>query len=366
MPTWQLIAIVGTEMRGIVSMGGVVAREDVGSEKSSPADVTRRRGGSGPTVLSVIGPVEGQVQEVVSGLRARLPGHRILGGVGPDIADGVVAVATADKEDADILLAVRNAMGGCIFYTDSGTSEAESVVGLRQEPGITTVQWQAGVSSTMDLDRLADVVESLWVDIPRWVSDARRADADRIDRVRVAIRLTAERYATELLGLELLGSDAATPSGRAVLSELFRARVRCLVLEHGVEWPHLAEMPAISARSSAPDTRDTGADIGDGERYRGNRMRFIFVLAMSCGAGAAVAVAVSRLVGPFGGVLSGLAVSGAMAAIRWRMFAGVRRAQCRERGGVLLRRQWNADVAEVVARVRIPSVAEAIVQEIKA
>lgn len=351
-------------------MGGVIAVDDVGNSKGVSPEVTRRRGGNGPTLLSVIGPDTEQVKEVVSGLRVRLPGHRILVGVGPDVADGVIAVASTDSENAEILRAVRNAMGGCVFYTagtEDNAGDSSGAVGseVHTEPGITVVRWQSGASFTVDLDRLAQVIEQLWIDIPRWVSDARRVDADRIDRVRVAIRLTAEKYAAELVGPE-----AATPSGRVELSALYRARLRCLVLEHGAEWPHLAEMPELVAEAvelaGLAGMRDAVADTRALEQDRENRMRIALVVAMSLGGGVAVAVALSRLVGPLGGVVCGCVVSGVLAVIRWRMFAEARRAQSMERGVAILRRQWSAEVTEVVARLRIPSVAEAIVQEVRA
>lgn len=298
-------------------------------------------------VISVIGPEKAQAEAVAAALRERVPGRRFVVGAGPDAAAGVIAVTGGGggvqrPEDARIVRAVRDAMGGCVLYTgDAGV--------LADEPGVTVVRWDARQSDSRDLTRLADVVAQLWTDVPRWISDARRADADRIDRVRVVVRLAAERFADELLD-PASGQDSSTTGGRARLDALFRARLRCAVLEQGVEWPRLPdpeEVPAVAV--GTPDTIDNG--------------RILVAVATSLGAGIAAAVGATTLLGVMPGVLTGVLVGLLLTGVRWRMISGVRRQQSAARGALQLRRGWSAVATEVVARIRIPSVAEAVSRE---
>lgn len=307
-------------------------------------------------VISVIGPHREEVEAVAGALRDRVPAYRIVVDAGPDVADGVIAVAgsvsSTDGPDAAIVRAVRDAMGGCILYTgDAGD--------LADEPGVTVVTWGA-VTGRTDLGHLADVVASRWIDVPRWLSDIRRADADRIDRVRVAVRLTAEKHAGDLLepgaGVHAgaCPGDAAEAAGRARLDALFRARLRCTVLEHGVEWPHLPE--PVEPAGLGGERRDP-ADPA-------RRQRALLLVAASLGAGFAAAVGVGRLAGPSAGIVAGLVVAVLLALVRHRMLAGARREQERARGAARLRREWAAVATEVVSRLRIPSVAESVLIEV--
>ena len=143
-------------------------------------------------------------------------------------------------------------------------------------------------------------------------------------------------------------ADAATSDGRVRLDALFRARLRCTVLEHGVEWPHLPESPTPAGASPVPG---------------GDRQRELLVLVASCGAGLAAAVAVGRLAGPLIGVLVGVIVAVTLALVRRRMLAGARRERDRAAGAAQLRRQWGAVATEVVSRLRVPTVADAVVAE---
>ncbi|WP_312809971.1 hypothetical protein [Corynebacterium variabile] len=150
-----------------------------------------------PTVVSVIGPERDKVAAVAATLQERVPGRRFVVGAGPDTAGGVIAVTAGkdskDSKDTAIVRAVRDAMGGCVVYTGG------ELTALSAEPGVTVVPWDGDAADRRNIDRLAAAVTDRWIDVPRWVSDARRADADRIDRVRVAVRLTAERHASDLL-----------------------------------------------------------------------------------------------------------------------------------------------------------------------
>ncbi|AGP29876.1 hypothetical protein [Corynebacterium terpenotabidum] len=297
----------------------------------------------------MIGPQRSEVEAVAAALQQRSPGRRVIVGAGPDTADRVIAVAGGTDGDAVIVRAVRDAMGGCVLYTGEETD-------LAAEPGVTVVRWGSAVSAAPDLDRLASAVDAVTVDLPRWVSDARRSDADRIDRVRIAVRLSAEKHATDLLGAPAgytpVGyGDPATATGRTRLDTLFRARLRCTVLEQGVEWPHL---PDHVEPEEVPEPAGEDAD----------RHRALLLVAASVGAGLAAAVGVSRAAGPAVGLVAGVVVAALLALVRWRMLAGARRERARVRGVARLRREWTAVVTEVVARLRIPPVVDALTAEV--
>ena len=313
-----------------------------------------------PTVVSVIGPERDKVAAVAAALQERVPGRRFVVGAGPDTAGGVIAVTpgTEDKdgEDAAIVRAVRDAMGGCVVYIGG------ELTALSAEPGVTVVPWDGDAADRRNIDRLAAAVTDRWIDVPRWVSDARRADVDRVDRVRVAVRLTAERHAADLLEHPggVVAGDAATATGRSRLDALFRARLRCTVLEHGVEWPHLSTGPTSGGASAATAPSPVlPLPLSSG----GDRQRELLVLMASCGAGLAAAVAAGRLAGPVVGVLVGLVVAVTLALVRRRMLTGARRERDRAAGAAHLRRRWGAVATEVVSRLRVPTVADAIVVE---
>ncbi|WP_297009322.1 hypothetical protein [uncultured Corynebacterium sp.] len=345
-----------------------------------------------PTIVSVIGPHREEVAAVAAALQERVPGRRFVIGAGPDTAGGVIAVVAGTPRgeervgetgvpgepgesgepgedgtdggdggrdggdgggDAAIVRAVRDAMGGCILYTGGAPTP---------EPGVTVVRWGRASTDRVSLDRLVDVVVDHWIDVPRWVSDARRADVDRVDRVRVAVRLTAERHAADLLEHPggVVAGDAATAAGRSRLDALFRARLRCTVLEHGVEWPHLSTGPTSGGASAATAPSPVlPLPLSSG----GDRQRELLVLMASCGAGLAAAVAAGRLAGPVVGVLVGLVVAVTLALVRRRMLTGARRERDRAAGAAHLRRRWGAVATEVVSRLRVPTVADAIVVE---
>lgn len=307
-------------------------------------------GGRQTTVISVIGPDRGQVDTLIPALRARVPGYRFIAGAGPDAADGVLAVVPGTESAGEIVGAVRDAMGGCVLYTGGGPV---------REPGVTVVGWTEDPADPADLDRLSAVLRELWVDVPRWIADARRADADRGERVRVAVRLRAEQIASELLD----PVPGQFMSGRETLDALFLARLRCVVLGHGVEWPHVRLAGDGEDRDphdeDAPPTgargRDGGADIP--------RSTSTMMLVAAVGAGLAAGAAVARMVGPVPGVLVGAVVAVGTAAVRWRMLAGARRSREAARGAARLRRRWAVTVTDVVSRLRVPSVADAVARE---
>lgn len=340
-------------------------------------------GRTGRSVVSVIGPDREAATAVATALGHRLPGRTFVVGAGPAEATGVIAVTGAGAagpsgrsgppdppgqtgappavRDATVVRAVRDSTGGCVLYTGSGgTDGAAGPPDLTaDEPGVTVVRWTGDdPTSPGNLDGLVDAVRSLWVDVPRWLSDVRRADADRIDRVRVAVRLAAERDAADLLDPGTV--DVTDPAGRRHLTNLFRARLRCTVLEQGVEWPHVPGPDGPDATHAADATDGAGAGRDDGDRQR-----VLLLVVASLGAGLAVALGAGRLAGPVVGALAGLVVAGALGLVRWRTLATARRARDRARWTARLRREWSAVATEVVARLRVPTVADALLDELR-
>ncbi|HAJ51125.1 MAG TPA: hypothetical protein DCM55_00440, partial [Corynebacterium variabile] len=114
-----------------------------------------------PTVVSVIGPERDKVAAVAAALQERVPGRRFVVGAGPDTAGGVIAVTTGEEdEDAAIVRAVRDAMGGCVVYTGG------ELTALSAEPGVTVVPWDGDAADRRNIDRLAAAVTDRWIDVP--------------------------------------------------------------------------------------------------------------------------------------------------------------------------------------------------------
>ncbi|MGP5931536.1 hypothetical protein [Corynebacterium glyciniphilum] len=305
------------------------------------------------TVISVIGPDARAVEQVTAGVRtaAGRPGRRFTAGAGPGEADGVVAVVTSavvTADDMEVVRAVRDAMGVVVVYTQDGVDVAD-------EAGVVHCTWGAdGHAGRRSLVGLADVIDGMWVDMGRWEPDARRADADRLDRVRIAVRLAADRIATELLDQDAPGIGGAGEVGEAgeadELDRLFRARLSVAVLEQGVEMPHLAPVGSrdVEEASTVP-VADT--------QPRATVSRLV-TGAAAVGAGLAAAAGVLRVTDSvLVAALAGVVVMAMTATVRWWVGRVARREQAAARLTATLRRRWAATVTDVVARIAVPTVA---------
>lgn len=305
------------------------------------------------TVISVIGPDARAVEQVTAGVRtaAGRPGRRFTAGAGPGEADGVVAVVTSavvTADDMEVVRAVRDTMGVVVVYTQDGVDVAD-------EAGVVHCTWGAdGHAGRRSLVGLADVIDGMWVDMDRWEADARRADADRLDRVRIAVRLAADRIATELLDQDAPGIGGAGEVGEAgeadELDRLFRARLSVAVLEQGVEMPHLAPVGSrdVEEASTVP-VADT--------QPRATVSRLV-TGAAAVGAGLAAVAGVLRVTDSvLVAALAGVVVMAMTATVRWWVGRVVRREQAAARLTATLRRRWAATVTDVVARIAVPTVA---------
>jgi hypothetical protein len=298
------------------------------------------------TVISVIGPDARAVEQVTAGVGTATArrGRRFAAGAGPGEADGVVAVVTSSTvtaEDREVVRAVRDAMGVVVVYGPDGDT-------FPAEAGVVHCVWgDDGYAGQRSLAGLAEVVDGMWVDRERWVADARRADADRLDRVRIAVRLAAERIATELLDTGTGGTaGTAGTAGAEELDRMFRAQLTVAVLEQGVEMPNLA--PA----ERTGEEEDTSAPSGGTAPH-------LVTAAAALGAGGAAAAGVVRLTdSPVAAVAAGVLVMTATAVARWWTGRAARREQAAARRAASLRRRWAATVTDVVARIVVPPVAE--------
>lgn len=207
---------------------------------------------------------------------------------------------------------------------------------------------------------LSGVLDGMWVDVDRWEADARRADAERLDRVRIAVRLAADRAATVLLdgfdGRD--GSAAGVSAGE--LDARFRARLTVTVLEQGVDMPHLA--PAEPPQDAGPSG---GSGMPGTSGASGVPGRLV-TAAAALGAGLAAAAGVLRLTDSLlAGVAAGALVAGATAGARWWAGRAARREREAARLAATLRRHWAATVTDVVARLVVPPVAGKVKGQVK-
>jgi hypothetical protein len=208
----------------------------------------------------------------------------------------------------------------------------------------------------------------MWVDVPRWLADARRADADRADRVRITVRLAAEDIATDLLD----GARRDSGDGRggtvdavdtAALDAVFRSRLTVAVLEQGVEMPHL------TAPEDTPDTAEdrestaATATTDPAVTTRPDRSALALSALAAGGAALAAGAAAGRVAGAAVGTVVALAVAALVLVIRWRTLVAASRTRGREAALVALRRRWTTTVTDVVARLQVPSVAVAVAEE---
>jgi hypothetical protein len=344
------------------------------------------------TTVSVIGPDEATARDVAAALQGSggRPGggsggplrHRIVVGAGPDPVSphpgrsfGVVAVVPAPctAADARVVRAVVASVGGCVLYAESGGDDPAELAALVAEPGVVTVRWHRDAATGAATDRAAlaelrAVLDGMWVDVPRWLADARRADADRADRVRITVRLAAEDIATDLLD----GARRDSGDGRggtvdavdtAALDAVFRSRLTVAVLEQGVEMPHL------TAPEDTPDTAEdrestaATATTDPAVTTRPDRSALALSALAAGGAALAAGAAAGRVAGAAVGTVVALAVAALVLVIRWRTLVAASRTRGREAALVALRRRWTTTVTDVVARLQVPSVAVAVAEE---
>ena len=317
--------------------------------------------------ISVIGPDARVVAECAAQLRTRVEakasastaGERfeVVEGAGPERHPDVVvaAVGHATAEDREVARAVAQAMGVVLlwpFGSDAPSSEWTST------PGWVWCE---------DVDEVCGWIRALGVDVNEWEVQARRADAERLDRVRISTRLSATRIAQEVLedagaadqardasGARRVrgargawGASAARGADRfEYLHAAFMARLRLAVLEQGVVFPALPE-----AQEEAPARPSAVV---------GSRASVVLAAAAGLAAGLGLGTMVGRLSGPVAGVIVGVLVTLAVLGARLVMLRSEALKARAAKEDAALRQHWATVVTEVVARLEIPPVAPRI------
>ncbi|RAV34326.1 hypothetical protein CWC39_03780, partial [Corynebacterium heidelbergense] len=148
---------------------------------------------------------------LVENIAARLVRCRALAGGGPkDRPDGVVAVAPGWEESAgEIVSAAAGNQGGVLVYTPG-----EWPAG----PGVHVCPVERDFLDEGDLEQLQGWVDELWVDRVAWQAGAARADVERAERVKIWVRLQAQRVASQIIGTPQLNTptdDEPAPERQA-------------------------------------------------------------------------------------------------------------------------------------------------------
>lgn len=314
--------------------------------------------------ISVIGPDAHAVAECAAQLRTRMEsrgssstaGERfeVVEGAGPEQHPDVVvaAVGHATAEDREVARAVAQAMGVVLlwpFGSDAPSSE------WARTPGWVWCE---------DVDEVCGWIRALGVDVNEWEGQARRADAERLDRVRIATRLSATRIAQEVLedvgaadlargtiGVRGAGGAREVRGARGAdrfeyLHAAFMARLRVAVLEQGVVFPALPE-----AQEEAPARPAMAV---------GSRASVVLAAAAGLAAGLGLGTMVGRLSGPVAGVIVGVVVALAVVGARLVMLRSEALKARAAKEDAALRQHWATVVTEVVARLEIPPVAPRI------
>lgn len=289
--------------------------------------------------ISVIGPNARAVAECAAQLRTRVEakaststageGFEVVEGAGPEQRPDIVvaAVGHATAEDREVARAVAQAMGVVLlwpFGSDAPSSE------WGHTPGWVWCE---------DVDEVCEWIRALGVDVNEWEVQARRADAERLDRVRIATRLSATRIAQEVL-------EDTDADRFEYLHAVFMARLRLAVLEQGVVFPVLPEVQEEApARPAAT---------------MGSRAGVVLAAAAGLAAGLGLGTMVGRLSGPVVGVIVGVLVALAVVGARLVMLRSEALKARAAKEDAVLRQHWSAVVTEVVARLEIPPVAPRI------
>ncbi|MDK8891630.1 hypothetical protein QQA05_09520 [Corynebacterium macclintockiae] len=295
--------------------------------------------------ISVIGPDGRAVAECAALLRARVErtagktGEKleVIEGAGPQQRPDIVVavVSSATPEDREVARAVAQAMGVVLLWPFGSDAPSSAWV---DTPGWV---WCEGV------DEVCDWIHELGVDLEEWEVDARRADAERLDRVRIATRLSATRIAQEVL-------DTAEESERSAgnredfedLHSAFMVRLRLAVLEQGALFPPLPETQV------QPPVRPTVVARA--------RASLVPVAAAGIAAGLGLGTMVGRIFGVIAGIVVGLLVALAVVGARLAMLRHEAWKTRAAKESAVLRQHWAGVVTEVVARLDIPPVAPRI------
>lgn len=286
--------------------------------------------------VAVIGPDHARAQAVAT----QLMRCRAVVGAGPqDNPDGVIAVVgECTERDYEVVNAVRQAMGAVILYRVRAPQDRPQHQPQDQEqPPPTPWPEQVGVFHCTSVAEVQEAVDGLVLSRSRWTADARRADLERADRVRIAVRVEMNKVTQALI------DDGAAEDPQAA-HEQFLRRLRAAVLRQGVAWPAV----------------DTECDLEAAVQRRNVAGEFSALAAGLLG-GLLAGFALGRVLGqPLLGLAVGLLIAVVGAGTRLFMVRSSHRAAEVAKRGAALRETWMGLVADVMSRVNIPRVADQI------
>lgn len=279
--------------------------------------------------IAVIGPDQQHTHAVAS----QLTRCKAIVGAGPgEDLDGVVAVVGSwTPEDQRVVDAISQAMGAVVLYRPAKLEKAVHEKAAHEKA------WpqQPGVYHCTRVADVQDAVDAIALNKQRWEADARRADLERTERVRVAVKLEMNRAASEIINEY---PDAAS-AHRA-----FVQRLRLALLRQGVACPSIPEQVG--------ETKS--ADVE-------SRMPQLLALGAGVLGGLAVGFAFGRMLGqPWWGVAAGLLLALLGAAVRVWMVRSAERQARSARQAALWREKWVEITTDVLTRVQIPRVADAV------
>ena len=271
------------------------------------------------TTISVIGPSRHRVQQAAERLRVLRPQWQVLEGAGPDVSPTAVlaAVGPWDGPAREVVSAVCSGQGQAFVLSDA------------------TAELPPGAESLSSIEDFPDVLEAQQLDQRRWNADAFRADAERADRVKIALRLSATR-AAKAIAAEGIHSPAEWDHG---LQE-FNALLRRETLAQGVEFPSVEqappEYPSVASAITPVDIAIAGA---------------------AAGGAVAAGFAVGRAFGaPVVGLVLGLLVATGLGVGRIMMLRrGQAHAAATQRAAAFTQ-QANTITTAVIARINIPRI----------
>lgn len=312
--------------------------------------------------VSIIGPDSARVTACAEKLRELVrPGTTVIVGAGPEARPDVVVAVVGDPtaEDVDIAQAVSESVGFVVLIVDA-----------------TPRPWPhyPGWHSVESVEDAATLVNRACVDLTAWAGDAQRADAERLERVRMAIRLASHRISAELLG-EVLGEppgeqakardrQGGAGAGAGVseseaeqLHHRFVQRLRVAVAEQGVCFPRVdTGSPALSAAPHSP-TAPHSSPPPTRERISGWALAAAGGLAGAAGVGALT----YRITGSaLAAIVAALLVWCALVGVRLWLVRSRHRAAERRANAQRLREVWIALVADVISHLHIPRIADTI------
>lgn len=287
-------------------------------------------------VVSIIGPDREYVQQNAMQIREKLhttgASWKVLTGAGPEShPDAVVAVLNvASAKDLDVASAVATAIGSVIILSSSNL-DTQDIPGVR-------------IART--IPEVCELLQRAGTDMARWISDAHRADAERLDRIRIAIRLEAHRIAGELTEQGIRKEEWRH------IHSLFCALLRVEVLRQGASFPSVKLAPPIPPHNSdLPKQKLTVKKIS---------LLITTVVTMAI-AVAGAGYGLGRIIGtPIVGFIVGSVVGIVLGAIKLAELHKEKEHHAHMQRAQVLKSHWSSLVTDVSSRIHIPRIGEMI------